>query len=83
MRLACHTPRALVAAYSATGKLDLLRGFLGRSVVKCCAGRRPAACIRVAVAFYHARALNRYMSMFGALTVGQVLAGYKDIPGAL
>ncbi len=82
-----------VAAYSATGKLDLLRGFLGRSVLLLLlcnvvlGGGLLLVGPWVAVRFYHAPALNRYMGlfalimMFGALTgfLGQVLAGYKDI----
>ena len=82
-----------VAAYSATGKLDLLRGFLVRSIflLLLCnlvlGGGLLLVGPWVAVRFYHAPALNRYLGLFalimifGALTgfLGQVLAGYKDI----
>jgi O-antigen/teichoic acid export membrane protein len=82
-----------VAAYSATGELDLLRGFLARSVflLLLCNLVLGAGLLMVgpwvAVRFYHAPALSRYLGLFalimtfGALTgfLGQVLAGYKDI----
>src|SRR5437868_4639170 len=82
-----------VAAYSATGKLALLRGFLARSLILLLlcnvvlGGGLLLVGPWVAVRFYHAPVLNRYMGlfalimMFGALTgfLGQVLAGYKDI----
>jgi len=82
-----------VAAYSATGKFDLLRGFLARSIflLLLCnlllGGALLLAGPWVAVRFYHTPALSRYLGLFalimifGALTgfLGQVLAGYKDI----
>jgi O-antigen/teichoic acid export membrane protein len=82
-----------VAAYTATGKLDLLRGFLARSIflLLLCnlvlGGGLLLVGRWVSVRFYHAPVLSRYLGMFalimtfGALTgfLGQVLAGYKDI----
>ena len=82
-----------VAAYSATGKLDLLRGFLARSLflLLLCNLLLGGAVLLVgpwvAVRFYHTPALIRYLGLFalimifGALTgfLGQVLTGYKDV----
>jgi O-antigen/teichoic acid export membrane protein len=84
-----------VAAYSATGKIELLRGFLGRGIVLLVisnillGGGVLLAGPWIAVHFYHTPALKNYLGWFalimilGALTtfLGQVLAGYKDVAG--
>lgn len=82
-----------VAAYSATGRYDELRGFVVRAV-----GALLAANVVLGLAvlwvgpwvaehFYHTPELKGYLSLFalimmlGALTTffGQVLQGYKDV----
>ena len=82
-----------VAAYSATGKFDLLRGFLVRSTALLLffnlvlGGAVLLVGPWVAVHIYHTPALNRYLGLFalimifGALTgfLGQVLTGYRDV----
>lgn len=82
-----------VAAYSATGKFDLLRGFLARSIALLLlfnlllGGAVILAGPWVAVHVYHTPALSRYLGLFalimvfGAMTgfLGQVLTGYKDV----
>ena len=82
-----------VAAYRATGKLDLLRGFLARSIVLLlgCNLLLGGAVLLlgpwVAIHVYHTPALRPYLGlfalimMFGALTgfLAQVLTGYKDV----
>ncbi len=82
-----------VAGYSATGKFDLLRGFLVRSIALLLffnlllGGAMLLVGPWVAVHIYHTPALNRYLGLFalimicGALTgfLGQVLTGYKDV----
>ncbi|MGH9504268.1 MAG: flippase [Terriglobales bacterium] len=82
-----------VAAYRATGRLDLLRGFLARSIVLLfffnflLGGAVLLVGPWVAVHVYHTPALKRYLGLFalimifGALTgfLGQVLTGYKHV----
>ncbi len=82
-----------VAAYGATGKFDLLRGFLVRSTALLLffnlvlGGALLLVGPWVAVHIYHTPALNRYLGLFalimifGALTgfLGQVLTGYRDV----
>jgi O-antigen/teichoic acid export membrane protein len=82
-----------VAAYRATGKIELLRGFLGRSTLLLLisnillGGGILLAGPWIALHFYHTPALKNYLGWFalimvlGALTtfLGQVLAGYKDV----
>ena len=82
-----------VAAYSATSKFDLLRGFLVRSTALLLffnlllGGALLLVGPWVAVHIYHTPALSRYVGLFalimifGALTgfLGQVLTGYRDV----
>ena len=82
-----------VAAYSATARLDLLRGFLVRSIALLLifnlllGGAVLLVGPWVAVHAYHTPGLSRYLGLFalimifGALTgfLGQVLTGYKDV----
>jgi O-antigen/teichoic acid export membrane protein len=82
-----------VAAYAATGKMALLRGFLGRGVVLLLISNvvLGGAVLLfgpwIALRFYHTQALQTYLGWFafimvlGALNtfLGQVLAGYKDV----
>ena len=82
-----------VATYCATGKMDLLRGFLGRSILLLLISNvlLGAAVVVggpwIALHFYHTHELQTYLGWFafimvlGALTtfLGQVLAGYKDV----
>jgi O-antigen/teichoic acid export membrane protein len=82
-----------VSAYTATQKLDLLRGFLGRSLLLLLAssGVLAAAMLlagpAIASGFYHTPELRRYMGLFTLIMVlgvfttflGHVLSGYKDI----
>ena len=82
-----------VAAYTATSKYDLLRGFLARSISLLLifnfllGGAVLLAGPWVAVHIYHTPALSRYLALFalimffGALTgfLSQVLTGYKDV----
>jgi O-antigen/teichoic acid export membrane protein len=82
-----------VAAYCATGKMDLLRGFLGRGFCLLLVSNLllGGAVLLLgpwlAVHFYHTPALSPYLGLFalimlfGALNtfLGQVLAGYKDV----
>jgi O-antigen/teichoic acid export membrane protein len=82
-----------VAAYSATGRFDLLRGFLARSISLLLifnvllGGVMLLVGPWVSVHIYHTPALSRYLGLFalimifGALTgfLGQVLTGYKDV----
>ena len=82
-----------VAAYCATGKIELLRGFLGRGILLLLisnillGGGVLLVGPWIALHFYHTQALQNYLGWFalimilGALTTffGQVLAGYKDV----
>lgn len=82
-----------VASYCATGKMELLRGFLGRSILLLLTSNLllGGAVLLVgpwiALHFYHTRALQTYLGWFafimvlGALNtfLSQVLAGYKDV----
>ncbi len=82
-----------VASYTATGRFDLLRGFLVRSVSLLLifnfllGGAVLLVGPWVAIHVYHTPALSRYLGLFalimifGALTgfLGQVLTGYKDV----
>jgi O-antigen/teichoic acid export membrane protein len=82
-----------VAAYSATARFDLLRGFLVRSISLLLifnvllVGVMLLVGPWVSVHVYHTPALSRYMGLFGVIMVfgamtgflGQVLTGYKDI----
>lgn len=82
-----------VAAYSATGKMALLRGFLGRGVLLLLisnillGGAVLLLGPWIALHFYHTQALQTYLGWFAVIMVlgalntflGQVLAGYKDI----
>jgi O-antigen/teichoic acid export membrane protein len=82
-----------VAAYNATGKMDLLRGFLLRSTAVLLAGNLLIGALLlllgpwIAVRFYHTPALKPYLGLFalimllGVLTAffGRVLDGYKQV----
>jgi O-antigen/teichoic acid export membrane protein len=82
-----------VAAYTGTGKLESLRGFLGRSLLlllvlsSLLGGVAVLGANWIAGRLYHTPALARYMPLFGLLIVtgtlgtffGQVLAGFKDV----
>jgi len=82
-----------VAAYSATGKVELLRKFLGRGILLLLICNLSLSVVllligpRIAIRFYHTPALSKYFGLFamimllGALTtfLGQALAGYKDV----
>lgn len=82
-----------VAVYYATGRLEQLRGFLGRSFLwllvfnLLLAGAMLVAGPLIAVHFYHTPALSPYIGLFvlimlsGVLTtfLGHVLGGYKDV----
>lgn len=82
-----------VAAYSATGKTDLLGGFLIRSTLLLSAsnllfgGAMVFGGRWIAIHLYHTPALSQYIYLFalimafGTMNVflGQVLAGYKDV----
>ena len=82
-----------VAAYCATGRIDQLRKFLGRSVSLLLISNLSLGWMlllvgrTIAVRAYHTPALNGYFGLFalimilGALTsfLGQALAGYKDV----
>lgn len=82
-----------VAAYSVTGKVKLLGGFLYRSFFLLLVsnlllgGILVAAGRWIAVHIYHTPALSTYMGLFALIMVsgtmnlffGQVLTGYKDV----
>lgn len=82
-----------VAAYNATARFDLLRGFLARSIFLLLVvnlllgGAVLLVGPWVAVHVYHTPALSGYLGLFalimvfGALTtfLGQALTGYKDV----
>ena len=82
-----------VAVYNSNGKVDLLRGFLGRSILfvllvsSLLAGIAVLGSHWIAGPLYHTPALVRYMPWFGLMIVtaglgsflGQVLAGFKDV----
>lgn len=82
-----------VASYCATGKLDLLRGFLARALglLLFCSivlgGTMLLVGPWIASHLYHTPTLKSYLPLFaliltfGALNtfLGQVLAGYKDV----
>lgn len=88
-----QTAVRFVAAYSATGKMELLRGFIAHGLLlllttNLLLGAGVLLAGRwIAVHFYHTPALSQYLGLFalimffGALTtfLGQVLAGYKDV----
>ena len=82
-----------VAAYSATGKLEQLRGFLGHSLVALTLSNAALGGVVlwigpwIATHFYHTPSLSSYLGLFVLIMVlgvmntflGQVLAGYRDI----
>lgn len=82
-----------VAVYCATGRIEQLRRFLGRSFFLLLLSNLPLAVVLlvagpwIAVRLYHTPALSKYFGLFtlimvlGALTtfMGQVLAGFKDV----
>ncbi len=82
-----------VAVYRGAGRMDALRGFLGRSLflVLVLAASLSAGCVLAAGWFanrlYHTPELAGYMPLFGALLLlttltgfyGQVLAGLRDV----
>src|SRR5437870_6111450 len=82
-----------VASYCATGKLDLLRGFLARALglLLFCSivlgGTTLLAGPWIVTHLYHTPALRSYLPLFALILVfgtlntflGQVLAGYKDV----
>jgi O-antigen/teichoic acid export membrane protein len=82
-----------VAAYSATGKVESLRKFLGRGISLLLISNLLFCAVLllvgpwIAVRVYHTAALSKYIGLFalimllGTLTtfLGQVLAGYKDV----
>jgi O-antigen/teichoic acid export membrane protein len=82
-----------VAAYSATGEMALLGGFLGRGVLLLLisnillGGAVLLLGPWIALHFYHTEALQTYLGWFAVIMVlgalntflGQVLAGYKDV----
>ncbi len=82
-----------VATYCATGKMELLRGFLGRGLLLLLVSNilLGGAVLLIgpwtALHLYHTNALQTYLGWFafimvlGALNtfLGQVLAGYKDV----
>ncbi len=82
-----------VAAYSATGKVESLRKFLGRGISLLLISNLLFCAVLlligpwIAVRVYHTAALSKYFGLFalimllGTLTtfLGQVLAGYKDV----
>ena len=88
-----HAAVRFVATYVGTGKLDLLRGFLGRSSVLLLVSNLflgagvLLAGPWIAVHFYHTPALSAYLGLFTCIMLfgvfntffGQVLAGYKDV----
>ncbi len=88
-----QTAVRFVAAYSATGKMELLRGFIAHGILILLAtnlllgGGMLVAGRWIAVHFYHTPALSQYLGLFaiimflGALTtfLGQVLVGYKNV----
>ena len=88
-----QTAVRFVSAYTATGKMELLRGFIAHGILFLLAsnlllgGGMLLAGRWIAVHFYHTPALSQYLGLFalimflGALTtfLGQVLAGYKDV----
>ena len=82
-----------VASYLATGKMDAMRGFLGRSALLLIVTNvlLGSAVLLVgpwvAVHFYHTPALKPFLGLFVLLMVfgslnsflGQILAGHKDV----
>jgi O-antigen/teichoic acid export membrane protein len=82
-----------VATYAATARFDLLRGFLGRSLILLLISNLLLGGLVlflgpwVAVRFYHTPALSAYLGLFALIMVfgalntflGQVLAGFKDV----
>ena len=82
-----------IAAYSATGRVELLRKFLGRGISILLISNLLLSLVllwigpRIATSFYHTAALSNYFGLFamimllGVLTtfLGQALAGYKDV----
>jgi O-antigen/teichoic acid export membrane protein len=88
-----RTALRFVSAYSATGKKDLLRGFLVRGLAVLLGSNLLLAAVMyfagpwIAVRFYHAPMLAPYLGFFvlimllGVLSgfLGQVLGGYKGV----
>jgi O-antigen/teichoic acid export membrane protein len=88
-----QTSVRFVSAYNATKRFDLLRGFLGRSILLllACNGMLAIAMLLVgpwiATHFYHTPELANYMGLFTWLMIigvfttffGHVLAGYKNV----
>ena len=82
-----------VAAYCATGRVELLRRFIARCISLLLISNLLLGGLLlligpvIAVRFYHTPALGKYFGLFamimllGVLTtfLGQVLAGYKDV----
>lgn len=82
-----------VATYMATGKMDALRGFLGRSALLLAGANVLLGLVVllagpwIAIRFYHTPALVPYLWLFVLLMVlgsftsflGQILAGFKDV----
>jgi O-antigen/teichoic acid export membrane protein len=82
-----------VAAYNATGKMDLLRGFLLRSTAVLLAGNLLLGATLlllgpwIAVDFYHTPALKPYLGLFALIMIlgvftgffGRTLDGYKRV----
>lgn len=87
------TASRFVAAYVGTGKLDYLRGFLGRSILFLVGMGTLLGAATLLVShwisdrLYHTPALSRYMPMFTVLLLtgvlatfcGQALAGFKEV----
>ncbi|MGC1373500.1 MAG: flippase [Candidatus Sulfotelmatobacter sp.] len=88
-----NTAARFVAAYSGTGQLARLRGFLGRSMLfligmgVLLGSSALLASHWIADRFYHTPALKTYMPMFALLVFtsvlcafcGQALAGFRDL----
>ncbi len=82
-----------VAMYMASGKMNALRGFLGRSTLALLGANLLFGAVVflvgpwIAVRFYHTPALIPYLGLFVFLMVlgsfnsflGQILAGFKDV----
>src|SRR5271168_3203995 len=88
-----QTAVRFVASYSATGRFDLLRGFLGRGYLLLLTSNLLFGAVLMlagpwaAVHFYHTPSLNSYLwffagiMLFGALNgfLSQTLTGYGDV----
>ena len=82
-----------VATYVASGKMDALRGFLGRSTIALLAANLLFGVVIlligpwIAVRFYHTPALIPFLGLFVLMMVlgsfnsflGQILGGFKDV----